>query len=107
MPSGFYAMRTAEALVSRFPRSTFTAVVSSENLDDGWRGRRGLVHVAALTDFPDLREAEVFVCGPPGLVDAAERDCLASGLISERFYADAFTIAKPPNVLEVSCHPLP
>lgn len=107
MPSGFYAMRAAEALVSRFPKSTFTPVVSSGHLNDGWQGRRGLVHLAALEDFADLREAEVFVCGPPGLVDAAERDCLASGLSAERFYADAFSIVKSPASLEVSCPPLP
>jgi CDP-4-dehydro-6-deoxyglucose reductase, E3 len=107
MPSGFYAFRAAEALVARFPKSTFTPVVSSGNLDDGWRGRRGLVHLAALTDFPDLREPEVFVCGPPGLVDVAERDCSASGLSPERFYADAFSIVKPLGSLEVSCPPLP
>jgi CDP-4-dehydro-6-deoxyglucose reductase len=106
MPSGFYAMRAAEALVARFPKSTFTPVVSSGNLDDGWRGRRGLVYLAALTDFPDLSEAEVFVCGPPGLVDAAERDCMASGLSAERFFADAFSIVKPLSPLEASC-PLP
>jgi len=88
LPSRFYAMRTAERLVSRLPKSTFVPVVSSGNIDDGWHGRRGLVHLAALADFADLREAEVFVCGPPGLVAAAERDCLASGLCADRFYAD-------------------
>jgi CDP-4-dehydro-6-deoxyglucose reductase len=107
LPSGFYAKRTAERLVSCFPNSTFTPVVSSGNLDDGWLGRRGLVHLVALSDFPDLRSADVFVCGPPGLVDAAKRDCLASGLSADRFYADAFSIAKPPVNFEASCQPLP
>ncbi len=88
LPSGFYAMRTAERLISFFPKSTFTPVVSSGNLDDGWLGRRGLVHWAALSDFPDLKNAEVFVCGSPGLVDAAKRDCRKSGLSADRFYAD-------------------
>jgi CDP-4-dehydro-6-deoxyglucose reductase, E3 len=88
LPSRFYAMRTAERLVSLLPKSTFAPVVSSGNLDDGWHGRRGLVHLAALADFADLKNVEVFVCGPPGLVDAAERDCLASGLSADRFYAD-------------------
>jgi CDP-4-dehydro-6-deoxyglucose reductase, E3 len=105
LPSGFYAMRAAVRLVSSFPRSTFTPVVSSGNLDDGWTGRRGLVHLAALSDFSDLRNADVFVCGPPGLVDAAERDCLANGLSADRFYADAFSIVKSFEKFEGSCHP--
>ena len=107
LPSGFYVMRAAERLVSHFPKSTFVPMVSRGNLDDGWFGRRGLVHLPALSDFADLRGAEVFVCGPPGLVDAAERDCIASGLSADRFYADAFSIAKPLVNMEGSCHPLP
>ena len=107
LPSGFYATRAAGRLVSRFPKSTFVPVVSSGNLDDGWLGRRGLVHLAVLSDFTDLREAEVFVCGPPGLVDAAERDCLVSGLSADRFYADAFAIVRPLINVEDSCHPSP
>jgi CDP-4-dehydro-6-deoxyglucose reductase, E3 len=94
-PSGFYALRSAEALVSRFPNSKFTPVVSDESSDDGWKGRRGLVHLAALADFPDLREAQVFVCGSPGMVDATERDCLTAGLRAERLYADTFSIVRP------------
>jgi CDP-4-dehydro-6-deoxyglucose reductase len=95
LPSGFYAMRAAKRLITFFPRATFTPVVSSGNLDDGWPGRRGLVHLAALSDFPDLKNAEVFVCGPPGLVDAAERDCRTSGLSTDRLYAGAFSIVRP------------
>ena len=95
LPSGFYATRAAERLISFFLRSTFTPVVSSANLDDSWQGRRGLVHLAALSDFPDLKNAEVFVCGPPGLVGAAERDCRTSGLSADSFYADVFSIVRP------------
>jgi CDP-4-dehydro-6-deoxyglucose reductase, E3 len=92
LPSGFYAMRTAIQLVRRFPGSTFTPVVSSGNPADAWRGRRGLVHWAALSDFPDLRNADVLVCGAGGLIDAARRDCLAGGLVADRFHVDAYSL---------------
>jgi CDP-4-dehydro-6-deoxyglucose reductase len=93
-PAGFYALPEARALIMQLPFATLTTVVSDEAPGDGWQGRRGLVHHAALADHRDLTAIEVFVCGSPGLVDAAERDCLARGLNPEHFQADTFYVGQ-------------
>ncbi|MCL2644258.1 MAG: hypothetical protein FWD51_02240 [Betaproteobacteria bacterium] len=43
----------------------YIPVVSDTCPDDGWTGRRGLVHEAVLADFADLSQHEVYVCGAP------------------------------------------
>lgn len=53
--------------------------------------RTGLVHRAALADFPDMRAIDVFACGGPGLIDAIARDFpREAGLDPDRFVADNF-----------------
>ncbi len=66
--------------------------VLSDAAAGDWRGRSGLVHQAVMADFPDLSAHEVYACGNPTMVDAAQRDFVAGcGLPPEAFYADAFT----------------
>ena len=59
---------------------------------DDWRGRTGLVHQALMADWPDLSGHQVYACGTPAMVDAAQRDLVnLSGLPADEFIADAFT----------------
>ena len=59
---------------------------------DHWTGRTGLVHQAVMADWPDLSGHQVYACGAPVMVDAAQRDFIAAcGLPAEEFLADAFT----------------
>lgn len=61
--------------------------------DPDWKGRTGLVHLAALADLPDLSAYQAYVCGAPAMVEAAKRDFCAHGLPAEEFFADAFSYA--------------
>ena len=63
--------------------------------DEGWEGRRGLVHRAVLEDHPDLSGFQVYACGAPAMIDAARADFTAAGLPADEFYADSFTFAAP------------
>lgn len=75
---------------------TYVPVLSDAIPEDAWSGRRGLVHEAVVTDFPDLSGHEVYACGAPAMIDAARRDFLARCALPESaFYADAFTPAVP------------
>jgi len=66
--------------------------VLSENTAADWPGRTGLVHHAVMADLPDLSGHEVYACGAPAMIEAAQRDFVAQcGLSDEAFYADAFT----------------
>ena len=51
-------------------------------------------HEAVMADWPDLSGHQVYACGAPVMVDAAQRDFVARcGLPTEAFFADAFTSA--------------
>lgn len=66
----------------------YTPVLSEPDAD--WSGRRGLVHEAVLADLEEISGYDVYVSGPPPLVEAARSSCLARGLDPEQFFSDAF-----------------
>jgi CDP-4-dehydro-6-deoxyglucose reductase len=74
------------------PWLVYVPVLSDSAPEDAWAGRRGLVHQAVMADWPDLSEHQVYACGAPAMVDAAQRDFVAHcGLPAFEFFADAFT----------------
>ncbi|MEY8879070.1 MAG: CDP-6-deoxy-delta-3,4-glucoseen reductase [Leptothrix sp. (in: b-proteobacteria)] len=76
---------------AELPWLRYTPVLSAPLVGDAWTGRTGLVHHAVLADLPDLREQQVYACGAPVMVDAAQRDFVAqAGLPAEAFFADSF-----------------
>jgi CDP-4-dehydro-6-deoxyglucose reductase len=82
----------AQRAAAEMPQLTYIPVLSEPRPDDRWSGRTGLVHRAVMADLPDLSGHEVYACGAPVMVDAAQRDFVAQrGLPEEAFYADAFT----------------
>ena len=77
---------------AELPQLRYVPVLSEPHADDGWRGRTGLVHQALMADWPDLSGHQVYACGTPAMVDAAQRDLVAQcGLPADEFIADAFT----------------
>ena len=71
---------------------TYVPVLSESGDDDAWSGRTGFVHDAVMADLPDLSTWQVYACGAPVMVEAAERDFISRcNLPAEEFYADAFT----------------
>jgi NAD(P)H-flavin reductase/ferredoxin len=78
----------------RLPWFTFTPVLSEPATS--WTGRTGLVHNAVCEDQPNLAECEVYACGNPLMVEAAQRDFTAGhGLPEGQFFADAFVESGP------------
>jgi len=76
------------------PNLRYVPVLSEPKAADAWAGRRGLVHEAVMADLPDLSGHQVYACGAPVMVDAAQRDFMARcGLPAGAFFADAFTSA--------------
>ncbi len=73
----------------------YVPVLSEPKPDDGWTGRTGLVHAALMSDLPDLSAHDVYACGAPAMVEAAQRDLVARcALPADRFFSDAFTPAQ-------------
>jgi len=70
----------------------YVPVLSEPRAEDGWTGRTGFVHQAVMADHPDLSGHQVYACGAPAMVDAAQHDFRAfCGLPDDAFFADAFT----------------
>jgi CDP-4-dehydro-6-deoxyglucose reductase len=76
---------------AQMPQLTYVPVLSAPLASDDWSGRTGLVHQAVLQDLPDLSGHQVYACGNPLMVEAAQRDFLQQGgLPEDEFFADAF-----------------
>ena len=74
------------------PNLRYVPVLSEPTPEDTWTGRTGFVHRAVMADRPDLSGHQVYACGAPVMVDAAQRDFTAHcALPTEEFFADAFT----------------
>ncbi len=74
------------------PTLRYVPVLSDPAPADAWEGRTGLVHRAVMEDWPDLAAHQVYACGAPVMVEAAQRDFSAHcGLPPDEFHADAFT----------------
>jgi len=87
-----YLQAWAEAAAAQMPNLRFVPVLSEPA--PGWAGRTGLVHQAVMADLPDLSGHQVYACGAPVMVEAAQRDFVAHcALPAEEFFADSFTTA--------------
>ncbi|MBI3366914.1 MAG: CDP-6-deoxy-delta-3,4-glucoseen reductase [Burkholderiales bacterium] len=87
-----YRHAWAEQAAAEMPTLRYVPVLSEPKPQDAWTGRSGLVHQSVMADWPDLSGHQVYACGAPLMVDAAQRDFVQRcGLPADEFYADAFT----------------
>ena len=68
----------------------YTPVLSEPKPEDDWQGRTGFVHQAVADDYPDLDEYELYMSGPPPMIQAAKTAFKAQGLPEEHLYYDSF-----------------
>jgi propane monooxygenase reductase subunit len=97
----FYLGEIAE-LGSRLAEFAFVPALSEETAAE-W-GAIGVADgdVGLVTDVvdrrePDLTEAEIYLCGPPPMVDAAMAMLDSKGVARERIHFDKFTTSVPQN----------
>jgi CDP-4-dehydro-6-deoxyglucose reductase len=88
-----YARDTLDGLVGQLPDFRWVPVLSRASAGEGWRGAQGLVHQAVLADMVDLSGLDIYVAGPPALVEAARRDFSRAGADPGAVYFDAFEFA--------------
>ena len=82
----------ARQATAELPWLRYIPVLSEAKPEDGWDGRTGNVHQAVMADHPDLSGHQVYACGAPPMIDAAQRDFpLHCALPPDEFLADAFT----------------
>jgi CDP-4-dehydro-6-deoxyglucose reductase len=69
----------------------YTPVLSEPDAD--WTGRTGWVHDAVVADYPDLSGHDLYMSGPPPMINAAKDSFIACGLTMDNMYSDAFEYA--------------
>ncbi len=78
----------------RLPWFSFTPVLSEPS--SSWTGRTGLVHDAVREDHSSLEDFDVYACGNPLMVTAAQNTfTTAHHLPDAQFFADAFVASGP------------
>jgi CDP-4-dehydro-6-deoxyglucose reductase len=75
------------------PQLKFSAVLSEAKEAGAAHRRLGWVHEAVLADHPNLAGFEVYVAGPPALVEAVRASFPARGLSEDRLSFDSFDYA--------------
>lgn len=71
----------------------FIPVLSEPKPEDEWQGRIGFVHEAIMADFADLSDYEVYMSGPPIMVNAAVESFKTIGLEEDSMFSDSFEYA--------------
>lgn len=88
--ANLYALPDITALRERWHASfEFVPALSDENPNSDWKGARGLIteQIALVSDLP---AHEVYLCGPPAMIDIAEASLIAAGVERSAISADRF-----------------
>jgi len=91
-PADLYMNALCEEWSKTLPNFRYIPVISDALPEDNWTGRTGFVHNAVMQDLQNLFDYQVYACGAPIMVEAAQRDFVAEcQLPNEEFFADSFT----------------
>ena len=96
-PEDLYLRGLPENWAAACPALRFHAVISDAERIGASGLRSGFVHEAVLEDHADLSGFDVYMSGPPALIDAGRRAFVDAGLPEDRLYYDSFDYA--PDVL--------
>lgn len=85
-----YMSDMVEQWTSNNSNLNFTAVLSDPMEEDNWQGETGFVHQAVADKFPDLSAFDIYMSGPPPMVNAAVKLFSQIGATKENMFSDAF-----------------
>lgn len=86
-----YCLEDIEAISSKAGgRFSFLPVLSEEPADSGWTGLRGLCTEYIVDPNADISESDAYLCGPPGMVDAAIEVLQTNNVGDDCIYFDKF-----------------
>ena len=91
--SDLYMPELPRSWQARHAGLQFTAVFSDPQAQPRDDERRGLVHEVVLADHPDLSAFDLYMSGPPPMIEAARHQFVAQGLDESRLYFDSFEYA--------------
>lgn len=71
-------------------RFRYLPVLSEEPADSDWKGLRGMCTEHIVSSVPEISACDAYLCGPPGMVDAAICVLNDNGVNEERIFFDKF-----------------
>jgi Na+-transporting NADH:ubiquinone oxidoreductase subunit F len=78
-------------LEGKLPNFTFVPALSEPQDEDNWDGEVGLITDIVAKYVEDGSEAEAYLCGSPGMIDACVKVLGDKGVPDERIYFDKFS----------------
>jgi len=72
---------------------SYTPVLSEPAAEDNWSGETGLVTDSVVRHYPELSGHDIYMSGPPVMVEAGHGLFMQHGLDTARFFSDAFEYA--------------
>ncbi len=93
-----YALDTLDRYAREFDDFAWTPVLSEAEGDTDWPGQTGMVHRAVIRTLQDLWSYDVYVAGPPALVNAARKELPEAGANPASIFFDSFDYA--PDTLK-------
>ena len=85
-----YMQDQLDALLKKMPNLNFSPVLSEPEASDNWDGETGFVHEAVLKQFDDLSGFDIYMSGPPPMVNAAKAAFIKQGANEDQMFSDAF-----------------
>ena len=76
--------------IANNPNLAFTPVLSDPMEEDNWNGEVGFVHQAVAKQFVDLSGFDIYMSGPPPMVNAAVDVFIQQKATKESMFSDAF-----------------
>jgi CDP-4-dehydro-6-deoxyglucose reductase len=73
---------------------SYTPVLSHPFPEDEWTGETGLVTDAVVAAYPDLSKHDIYMSGPPAMINAATPLFVDHQADMHSMYSDAFEFAK-------------
>ena len=83
-----------ESLARQFPNFSFHLALSEPQPEDNWQSHTGLIHEVLLQNYlakhPDPAAIEYYLCGPPGMIQAALKMLDGLGVDGSQIAFDEF-----------------
>jgi CDP-4-dehydro-6-deoxyglucose reductase len=79
----------------QYPQFRYTPVLSDpEEGAPAWQGATGLVTDAVIRTYPELETFDIYMSGPPAMIEAATPQFVSHGAQLDHLYSDAFEFAQ-------------
>jgi len=92
-----YLNEVAQAWDDKYDTLDYKPVLSKPSSADekeNWQGRTGFVYEAVVNDFDSLAGFDVYMAGPPAMINASKKAFIEKGLPEDQLFSDSFEFAK-------------